>query len=131
METSDYQKRANDFAKKHGITLKIKGSHYGKHFANDKEERFIFTIQLKHGGKSYTFKFGQSIAAGAKEPTMYDVLTCLQKYEVGTFENFCGDFGYDQDSRTAERIYKAVCKEFENMERLFSHEILEEMQEIQ
>jgi len=25
-------------------------------------------------------------------PTLYDVLTCLQKYEVGTFEDFCSDF---------------------------------------
>lgn len=64
------------------------------------------------------------------EPTFYDVLTSLQKYDVNTFENFCGDFGYDTDSRTAERTYKAVKKEFKAVERLFG-DILEELQEIQ
>ena len=58
-------------------------------------------------------------------PTLYEVLTCLQKYEVGTFEDFCGDFGYDNDSRSAFKIHKAVVKEYEAMQRLFTNEELE------
>jgi len=64
------------------------------------------------------------------EPTMYDVLTCLTKYDPETFENFCSEYGYDEDSRTAERTYKAVCKEYEAVDRLFS-DVMEELQEIQ
>jgi hypothetical protein len=64
-------------------------------------------------------------------PSAYDVLTCLTKYDVGTFENFCSDFGYDTDSRTAERTYKAVLEEWQNVEKLFTSEQLEELQEIQ
>jgi hypothetical protein len=64
-------------------------------------------------------------------PTSYDVLTCLQKYDVGSFEDFCSDFGYDEDSRKAEKIYKAVCKEYENICKLWSDEEIEELQEIQ
>jgi hypothetical protein len=64
-------------------------------------------------------------------PTAYDVITCLQKYDVGTFENFCGDFGYDEDSRTAERTYKAVVEEYEALSNMYTPEELEEMQEIQ
>lgn len=65
------------------------------------------------------------------EPTLYDVLTCLQKYDVGTFEDFCSDYGYDTDSRTAFKTYKAVVKEFQAMERLFNSEELEVLQMIQ
>lgn len=127
----NYQKQANDFAKKHGITLKIKDSEYKKHFIDDKEQRYVFRCQLICNKKSYTFNFGQSINAGSNEPTMYDILTCMTKYDPGSFENFCSEYGYELESGKAEKIYKAVCKEFEAMERLFTEETLGEMQEIQ
>ncbi len=127
----NYLKQAQDFATKNGLKMTIVGEpEYKKHFDSDKENRYVFKVKLSRLGKSYTFNFGQSIRAGAEEPSLYDVLTCLQKYDVGTFWQFCWEFGYDEDSRTAEKIYKAVCKEFENVERLFS-DIIEELQEIQ
>lgn len=73
----------------------------------------------------------KAVFVKGKQPTLYDVLTCLQKYDVGTFENFCDDYGYDNDSRTAEKTYKAVVKEFQAMERLFNSEELEVLQMIQ
>ena len=63
-------------------------------------------------------------------PSAYDVLACLTKYDPGTFEDFCCDFGYDEDSRTAERIYFAVQKEYNELCRIFTAEQLEELQEI-
>ncbi len=64
-------------------------------------------------------------------PTLYDVLTCLQKYDVGTFEDFCSEFGYDTDSRNAKKTYKAVVKEYDKMCSLFSNDELEILTEIQ
>lgn len=66
----------------------------------------------------------------AAQPTAYDVLACMTKYDPGTFENFCSEFGYDEDSRTAERIYFSVQKEYSQLARIFTPEQLEEMQEI-
>ena len=66
-----------------------------------------------------------------KEPNLYDVLACLQKYDVGTFEDFCGEFGYNQESKIAEKTYNLVIKEFEAMQRLFSNEELEVLSYIQ
>jgi hypothetical protein len=63
-------------------------------------------------------------------PTLYDVLACLQKYDVGTFDDFCGEFGYDEDSRTAEKTYKAVVKEYDKVCNLFSNDELEVLQMI-
>lgn len=63
-------------------------------------------------------------------PSVYDVLACLTKYDPGTFENFCWEFGYDEDSRTAERIYFAVQKEYSQLVKLFSAEEMEELAEI-
>ena len=126
-----YEKEANEYATKHGVKLTVIDSEYKKHFADDKQPRMVFKMCLKRGRKQYTFNFGQSIAAGGEEPTMYSILSCMQKYDVGSFDDFCGDFGYDTDSRTAERIYKAVCKEYAAMCRLFNERELELMQEIQ
>lgn len=134
-QISSYEVQAQEFAQKHKISLKCTHFGYGKHFTDDKESRHIFRCMLirKDGQseKQYTFKFGQSIAAGNTPPTMYDVLTCLQKYEVETFENFCSEFGYDTDSRKAEKIYKAVVSEYENLLRVCGADVLEEMQGIQ
>lgn len=127
----DYNAQTNKIAKKLGLTLKVISQKFGKYFPSDTDSRFIFKMKLQRGKKSYTFNYGQSIEMGSNHPTMYDILSCLQKYEVGTFEDFCGDFGYDTDSRTAEKTYKAVCKEYEAMTRLFNQEELEKLQEFQ
>lgn len=126
----NYEADANAFAKKHGIKLTVVGEpEYKIHFIGDKQSRYVFKLRLRRGKNSYTFDFGQSIAMGAEEPTMYDVLACLTKYDPEDFENFCSNYGYDTDSLTALRTYKAVVKEYEAMERLFS-DIMDELREI-
>lgn len=130
LETGYYNKAAYKFAEALDLKMYIKGSVYKKHFPEDTERRHVFKIQLKKDKKQFTFQFGQSISEGSNEPTLYDVLSCLQKYDVGSFEDFCSEFGYEEDE-TAEKVYKAVVKEFENMERLFSEEELEILGEMQ
>lgn len=126
----NYQQQANQFATKHNVKLKINGTKYGKHFADDKESRYIFNCTLTRNRKKYTFNFGQSILAGNQEPTIYDILTCLTKYDPETFENFCMEYGYNTDSIKALNTYKAVKREFNGVNRLFN-DILEQLQEIQ
>lgn len=123
-----YNKGAYAIAEGIGLKMKVGNSEYRKYFSSDKDSRYVFKITLKKGGKQYTFNFGQSIAEGSNEPTLYSVLACLTKYKVGSFEEFCSDYGYDTDSRTAEKTYKAVLKEWEAMERLFNNEELELLQ---
>jgi hypothetical protein len=65
-----------------------------------------------------------------KEPNAYDVLAGLTKYDPETLKDFCDSYGYDKDSRTAEKIYLAVVKEYENLKMLFSDEELIKLQDI-
>ena len=120
-----YNKAAYKVAEELGLKMKILGSEYKLHFADDKQKRYVFKIKLIKGGKQYTFEFGQSLSEGNNEPTLYSVLACLTKYDPESFEDFCCNYGYDNDSRTAEKIYKAVVKEFKNMQRLFTSEELD------
>ena len=143
-----YDKQAEKFLKDTGTTFTVEFLKHGKYFPDDKEERDIYLITLDKKGRVYSFRFGQSIVKSiTKEyrakvghlkshvnkliPTAYDVLTCLTKYDPGTFEEFCSSFGYDEDSRKAEKIYKAVVEEWKQMQILFSYEELETMQKIQ
>lgn len=126
---NDYEKQALDFAKKYSVKLQILGSEY-KSMWNERQNRYVFKCKLSRNLKSYTFEFGQSIANGSKEPTLYDILSCLTKYDPESFDNFCSEFGYDIDGRNAEKTYKAVCKEFAAVERLFG-DVMDELQEIQ
>ena len=63
-------------------------------------------------------------------PSAYDVLASMTTSDPGTFEEFCSEFGYDEDSKTADRIYIAVIKEYKQLERIFTTEQMEELQEI-
>lgn len=63
------------------------------------------------------------------EPTAYDVLACLQKYDVGTYENFCAEFGYSADSKSAEKTYKAVKDEYLKVCSLFNEQEIEILSE--
>ena len=178
MDTMDYEKQAIAFLEKTGTIFTCVFLKKGKHFDDDKEDRDIYSITLKRGDRSYTFKFGNSIANtfsamygktsvllksewrklpkqkiitfirwyskfndfGAKKtdiinmpkpPTAYDVLCCLQKYDPSTLEDFCSEYGYDTNSKKAEKTYLAVKEEYLNVCALFNSVELEELTEIQ
>ena len=64
------------------------------------------------------------------KPTEYDILACLTKYDPRTFEEFCCEYGYDEDSKTATKIYIATVKEYKQLEKIFTTEQMEELREI-
>lgn len=64
-------------------------------------------------------------------PNSYAILCCLTKYDPCTFSDFCSEYGYDEDSRTAKKIYKAVKKEYSSLASMYSDDELELMSEIQ
>ena len=130
IDNSQYNQAVELLAKEFNIKLKVVSSRYGMHFVNDNQSRFIFKLKLSRGRKSYTFEFGQSISKGNEKPTLYCVLSCLQKYDVGTFEDFCSEFGYNFGSRNTKKVYKAVVKEYDKMCSLFSNDELEVLREI-
>ena len=127
----DKMEPADRLLKITGTEFIVGQSEYKKHFHTDTEKRHVFPITLKQGEVEWTFNFGQSINGGSTNPTPYDVLAGLTDYDPEDFDNFCMTFGYDQDSRTAEKIYKAVCEEWEQVQRFFQGEQLDLLREIQ
>lgn len=68
-------------------------------------------------------------------PTEYDILVCLQKYDVGNMDDFFSEFGYEikctKDMTNFINTYNAVVKEYNDICRCFTPEQIEAMQEIQ
>lgn len=151
---NEYIKQATEFLQKTHAKMKIEyiGLAVNKEW-KEKEKRCLYEITLTSPRGSMIFDFWDSIrnteirtmpfdsynvqankelAAKKKAavPSVYDVLACLQKYDPGTFEDFCSDYGYDEDSRTAERIYFAVQKEYTQLARLFTPDEMDELAEI-
>lgn len=167
----DYNKQATDFLKSTDTNVIIEFLRNGKHFDDDKENRDVYKVTIKRGGRRFSFEFGNSTSnsqyyqdnnikertyntCGAPRsggyrildiskympyislksgtpPSEYDILTCLTKYDVGSFEDFCDEYGYDTDSRKAKKTYKAVEKEYTNVCKIWSDVEIEQLQEIQ
>lgn len=64
------------------------------------------------------------------KPTEYDILAAIVKDNPYTFEDFCSNYGYDEDSRQAERTYNSVVEEWENISLLFTESEIEQLQVI-
>jgi len=71
---------------------------------------------LSRPGKRMTVFFSKGRGHNGAEPTTAEVLDCLASDAAGldisrNFADWCSEYGYDTDSRTAERIYKACVHE--------------------
>lgn len=81
-------------------------------------------------------KYQKELSAKQKEavPTEYDILACLEKYEVGSMDDFMHEFGYEikctKDMTNFINTYNAVIKEYNNLCRIFTPEQMEMMREI-
>lgn len=64
------------------------------------------------------------------KPTAYDVLACLTKHDCGSFDNFCLEYGYSNDSIRALKTYLACGKEYEALCRIFDSKQVEALREI-
>lgn len=131
---NEYLQQAEDFLKSANAKMQINfvGLAINRDW-KEKETRPLYNVTITTPRGFYSFDFWDSIynKEHKKQPNVYDVLACLTKYDPGTFSDFCSDFGYDEDSRTAERIYFAVQEEYDNLCRIFTAGQMEELSNIQ
>lgn len=129
---NEYDQQASDFLKKSKVKIIKEYVRHGKHFVDDTATRDIYEITIRRKDKESSFMFGQSVMNSSKKikPTDYDVLSCLTKYDPGTLEDFCSEFGYDTDSIRAGKTYKGVCKEWLMVSNFFTEAEIEELREI-
>ena len=76
--------------------------------------------------RKLTVYFSQG-SAHTSEPTAVDVLDCLASDAVGVenahdFEDWCREYGYDIDSRKAERTFKTIERQADGLKRVLGPE---------
>lgn len=135
---NEYVKQAQDFLKSCNATMEI--SYTGMELNSnwrDKELRNTYFTTITTPRGTMKVKFWDSVYNTERgiKPTEYDILACLEKYDVGTFEDFVNEFGYDisepDDSRCVKRIYKAAIREYQDLCRCFTEDQIDSLREIQ
>lgn len=88
-----------------------------------------FRVHIHRNGIYRRFYYSMGSAWGNADPELLDVLDCLLGEYSTTFSlsEFCEEFGYDEDSRTAEKIFKEVLKSTEKLDDLFGDLDIEEL----
>lgn len=100
-----------------------------KYLTEKWRQKLMSFITMNSGG-SFRNNWKSDIIHYPKKPSKYTVIACLQKDVPGTHHDFCSDFGYDKDSISALKVYKALLNEYINLSRLFSDSELRAMSEI-
>jgi hypothetical protein len=123
------------------VSVKVVGKTL--YFADDKEERLTLQIYIIREKAEISFRFGLSLndteaffgAPGkpseiakkrqeVKNKLLYSLLSCIGSdyYIPDTFEEFCDEFGYDTDSRKAEKIFKGALEQSKMLHTIFKEE---------
>ena len=94
------------------------------------ENKFIVDGAKFNWSNKQGYKVTQNELSLPTFPDEYDILACLTKYDPDTFENFCGEFGLNTDSKKAEKTYNEVCKEYAGVCSLWNEDEIDQLVEI-
>jgi hypothetical protein len=110
------------------VELSAKLIETGVNFPNDKQGRtlhnkFRVSMRSKFGRASFLFYDSQANLSKSKLDAdgLQGAFECFLSDSCAgndTFESFCSEFGYDIDSRNAERIYRACVASFKKFAKL-------------
>jgi len=125
---TEYDTNAVQFLTKHNIKMSVAFVDNscppfcdGKHIHGDK-----YRVTLARDGKRIQFCFWNSYndAQSNRPPSEYDVLACASSdlYCPSDFEDFCAEYGYDNDRRKAEQTFKLCRAQSEWLQRIFDTE---------
>lgn len=137
---TEYEVQANEFLKKAGAHMTISRVGEVEGFPFDEHDtlwHYKYQITLTRNKKQYRFTFYDSFYNWKenRRPTRYDVLACIEKYEVpSTTEDFADEMGMHIDDqhqyKRAEKIRAACQKQYEKLLWLFGEELMEDLREI-
>jgi hypothetical protein len=102
--------------------IKIKSEYMGDS-NKDGWKAHEYTVNIRYNDKSIRIKYFQGMAHDIDDIKLDDALYALQndaQYGSMSFEEFCHEIGYDSDSISDNKIYKACVKNSERFNKLFN-----------
>lgn len=133
---SEYEKQAKEFLANCNATINIE--YVGLEIPNwDTKQHATYDCIIRTPKGAMCVHFYTSLVNTRKNqmPTEYDILACLQTYDVGSMDEFMAEFGYEikcvRDMTNFINTYNAVVKEYNDIRRCFTQEQIEMLAEIQ
>lgn len=116
-----------EFVSINRITMTARYADHNPNMIEGGENMDHWRCAFKMGRRSMTVYFSMGMGHKGKQPAADEVLGCLVSDARGvdycrSFEDWCADYGYDTDSRKAERIFKACERSSKNLKRFFAGE---------
>lgn len=119
-------KTIQSFVEEHKIRITVEWTDYNP---NNPEWNSAdhWKVILKIGRRQMTTYFSKGYGHHGAEPTAEEVLDCLAQDISGYlnargFEDWCSEYGYDTDSRKAERIYNVIARQAKQLARFIGDE---------
>ncbi len=119
--------------------FEIKASYKGNKKAEWSQDNFnnhMITVTNLETKEKIRFEFWASIAHPMLK-TEHDILNafyCFVSDAISgnySFDEFCSEFGYDTDSRQAEKIYRKCIKQYDRLSKIFDGDIYDFANELQ
>jgi len=133
--TTDYQNQAREFLNTCPATMSI--TYIGKvkvTWDKGNHNMYTFIIKTQRGQMTGNFYDSRHNTEANIKPTEYDILSCLEKYDVGSIDDFMHEFGYEihcvEDMTNLINTYNAVVKEYNDVRRCFTEEQIKAMRDI-
>lgn len=131
------EKTIKQFIKENNLTMKseyadsnpnMKDSNNMNHSKVTIKRKFKLNgnhLDTRYGFKQMTLYYSQGYGIQG-EPTLESVLNCLISDSTcgETFQEFCDNLGYDNDSRKAEKTFNTILKQTNKLKQLCNYEDL-------
>lgn len=119
------------FCTSHGIAMKATQVAENPNREDDgKWEADHWRCVFSMGKKTFTTYYSMGLGHNGKKPTREEVLNCLvsdSRSNDTDFESWCGELGFESDSRAHEKIYHTCVAQAKKLKKFLGEELFAEI----
>lgn len=124
-------KNTKNFVQENKITMSCEQVESNPNINDKNWNANHYKVTFKYGKKQLTTYFSQGLGH-KKDPVIEDVLDSLAMdaytyINKDTFKDFCSNFGYDEDSRSAEKTYNLILNQSKKLENFLGVELFKKL----
>jgi len=118
----------SEFVQANNVTMRYRERTDRNPAMEDSSQMDHWRCVIRAGKKQMSLVFSMGFGLNGKAPDLPDVLDCLASDAAGVenadnnFEDWASEYGYDIDSRKAERTFAACARQAEKLKNLLGDE---------
>lgn len=124
-------KTLGQFIREHGLTMIAEPTN-GNPYMENGADMDHWRCVIRAGRRKLTIPFSMGKGHNGKAPDLPNVLDCLASDSAGietagSFEDWASEYGYDTDSRKAERTFRACQRQADKLKRFLTEGAYQEL----